>query len=318
FQYDSVGNLVMTTQPEGEKDVSAYDARNLLVGQQRVSGGADTSSVRSLKRDEDGRIIEDFDGVNTRTAIHYDGLGRADQITTPRGAQIAVEYDLADRPTHVTVTDGSGPILKERRTEYAANGQVARQVELLRNAPADAPTEVATSYAYDNGARLVQITDPLGRPTLRSYDDHGRPVRLEDPAHNINIVGYDPAGNAVARTDREILPGGLYEADRVEQAKYDALSRVTQTTDPLNHPTSFTYDEPGNLLSITDALGHRTTYTYDERTRRLKMVDGVGNAGAANQHQTDWSWDRSSRLLTMKDAESRVTSYFYDSIGRLQ
>jgi RHS repeat-associated protein len=319
IQYDSVGNVVLVTQPEGEQDVAVFDARNLLVAQQRQHpAGSASSSVRSLTRDEDGRVLEDFDGVNTRTAVHYDGLGRQDRITTPRGAQIAIEYDNANRPTHVTVTDpGSGAVLKERRTDYAENGQVARQTELLRKSPADAPVNVVTSFFYDLGGRLLEVADPLGRTSLRGYDDHGRLRRVQDPAGNVSVVDFDEGGNPVKRTDSEIKPDGSYEADRVEQSRFDALNRTVQSRDPLLHATSFAYDEPGNLLSVTDALSHKTSYAYDERGRRLSMVDAVGNTGAPDQHKTQWAWDRSSRMLSMTDAEGRATTYTYDVIGRL-
>lgn len=321
FAYSSAGELIGVTHPEGEIDLSLYDGRGLLVGQQRRHASGTASAMRTLTRDQDGRVLDDFDGLNTHTTIVYDAVGRASRITTPRGAEVRVDYDGADRPVHVTVVDpASGDILKERRIDYAPNGQVATKRETLRRTPSDPnPQEVSTQFAYDAGERVVRVTDPLNRTSLRSYDDHGRPTRVEDPAHNVVIVDYDLAGNPITRHVFEVKPDGTSEAERIEASTYDTLNRVTTTKDPLNHSTTATYDEESHLISSTDALGHQTTYGYDERGRRVSMVDAVGNksGGTPAAHKTQWSWDRSGKQAAMTDANGHATSYTYDVIGRL-
>ena len=77
YDYNSTGSLIATTLPEGEIDLTVYDARGLAVGQVRRHADATTSAMTTLKRDEDGRVLETFDGVNTRTTVaHVDGAGR--------------------------------------------------------------------------------------------------------------------------------------------------------------------------------------------------------------------------------------------------
>ncbi len=321
YHYSSTGELIGATHPEGEIDLSVYDGRGLLVAQQRRNADGTTSAMRTLKRDPDGRVLEDFDGVNTRTTIAYDGVGRVSQITTPRGANVNVDYDGADRPIHVTLVDpGSGDVLKERRIDYAPNGQVAATREILRQTPSDpSPVEVLTQFAYDAGERLVQTTDPLNRVTLRAYDDHGRLSHLQDPAGNVINTDYDLSGNPVRRHFFEVKPTGGSEAERVEDTGFDSLNRVTSRKDPLGHTTTAGYDEVGNLTSVVDALTHKTTYGYDELGRRTSMVDGVGNksGGTPTAHTTKWTWDRSSKLKTLVDANGKTTTYGYDTVGRL-
>lgn len=321
FSYSSSGELIGVTHPEGEIDLSVYDGRGLMVGQQRRHSSGTATAMRTLTREQDGRVLDDFDGLNTHTTIVYDAVGRASRMTTPRGAEVRVDYDGADRPVHVSAVDpASGDILKERRIDYAPNGQVAIKREVLRRTPSDPnPQEVATQFAYDAGERVIRVTDPLSRTSLRSYDDHGRPTRVEDPAHNVVIVDYDLAGNATRRHVFEVKPDGTSEAERIEDSTYDTLNRVTSSTDPLSHSTTATYDEESHLISATDALGHQTTYGYDERGRRLSMVDAIGNksGGTPAAHKTQWLYDRSGKQAAMTDANGRATSYAYDVIGRL-
>jgi RHS repeat-associated protein len=322
YAYTSSGELLAVTHPEGEIDLSLYDGRGLLVAQQRRNSDGTTSAMRTLTRDSDGRILDDFDGVNTHTTVVYDSVGRASRITTPLGAEVRVDYDGTSRPIHVTVVDPvSGDILKERRMDYAPNGQVGRLHEILRKTPSDPnPVDVSTQFFYDKGERVTQVTDPLNRVTLRSYDDHGRLYQSQDAYNNVVRIDYDGNGNPVTRHVFEMTPSGTAEAERLEQSGYDTLNRPTSQQDPLGHTTTATYDESGNLLTVTDALGHLTTYGYDERGRRVSMVDAVGNksGGTPAAHKTQWAWDRSGKQTSMTDAESHATTYAYDSIGRLK
>ena len=44
---------------------------------------------------------------------------------------------------------------------------------------------------------------------------------------------------------------------------YDALNRLTSTTDPLSHVTGYGYDAVGNRTSQTKPDGTTITYAYD-------------------------------------------------------
>jgi RHS repeat-associated protein len=316
FDYNSAGSLIATTLPENEIDLTIYDARGLAVGQVRRNADGTTTAVTTLKRDEDGRVLETFDGVNTRTTVtRVDGAGRPDRISTPRGAEVQVTYDSVDRVTDLVVVDptSNNAILKQLHTDYAPNGQVETQTETILDPLKTTPLETATSrFAYDAGERLVRTTDPLNRVTLRDYDDHGRLRSLVDPVGNSTLVKYDKGGYPIERHsfEKNTDASASAEPERVDYAGYDALGRQTQKTDPLGHVTQATYDQVGNVLWTQDALTHKTTFGYDDRGRRTSMTDPVGKT-------TTWVWDRSSRQTSLIDANTRETKYVYDKIGRL-
>jgi YD repeat-containing protein len=112
---------------------------------------------------------------------------------------------------------------------------------------------------------------------------------------NITSYGYDATGNRVSVTNANRQPLGAPESgsqcgasgtgDGVDddgdgkpddgcpstKYAYDALNRLTSTTDPLGRVTSYQYDAASNLVQRTDARALITRYVYDALNRMTRL-----------------------------------------------
>jgi YD repeat-containing protein len=52
---------------------------------------------------------------------------------------------------------------------------------------------------------------------------------------------------------------------------------VTSITDPLNHTSSFDYDDKKNLIRATDPLSNSATFTYNAAGQSLSTKDALNN-----------------------------------------
>jgi YD repeat-containing protein len=155
----------------------------------------------------------------------------------------------------------------------------------------------------------------------------------------ISLVGKvvkttDAKGNAIYvlddKFDRQIA---TYDAikHQTSASKYDAVDRVTESTDTFGQTTRYTYntalnnkvtvdpflgtttelfDTAGNLIQVTDPLNRSTYYTYDKRNRQIKIKD-------ANNGETNYSYFKDGQTASIKDAVGNTTKYTYDVAGRL-
>jgi YD repeat-containing protein len=76
----------------------------------------------------------------------------------------------------------------------------------------------------------------------------------------------DQEGNRTQVIDRD----GLSTSHQ-----YDARQRLIQTTDPLRHAETYSYDGNDNRLSPTDRNSHTTGYGYDLQNRQNQLTDAL-------------------------------------------
>lgn len=120
---------------------------------------------------------------------------------------------------------------------------------------------------------------------------------------------------------------------------YDALDRLTQTTDPLNGQTTQEYDAEGRLTSRSDPAGLSTTYQYDTEGRLTQITDpaslttryhyGAPGSGLEGllialdhpSHREEFKYDNRNRITArhqILDETTRLThTSGYDAVGNL-
>jgi RHS repeat-associated protein len=79
--------------------------------------------------------------------------------------------------------------------------------------------------------------------------------------------------------------------------------------DPLNHTTSFSYDQKGNLITATDALNHQTSLAYNTAGQVSSVTDALNNVVQFGYFGGD--------LVSVTDPLGNVSSSFYDAAGRV-
>jgi RHS repeat-associated protein len=196
---------------------------------------------------------------------------------------------------------------------------------------------------------VATVTDPLGHVTANHYDANRNLTSTRDADGNTTTYVYDLENERtqVLRADATILrtdynPDGTVldqkdgKTNTILSFGYDALARVTTTTDALGNVTTFTYDGAGNLLTQQDPGGNcsavpatscitRTydadnevtsiTYSdgttpnvssisYDADGQRVGMTDGTGSSS--------WAWDSLHRVTSFTDGNADAVGYQYN------
>lgn len=323
YEYDSTGNVVVTTDPEGARTAVARDARGLPVAVTRIPApgrGETPTSTSTFLRDARGNVLEEFDGVNTRTIYRYDGLGRRTQVVSPRGAVTTISYDAASRPSLQTTVDGEGKLLQKAETTYTPAGDVYETRVTVLDAELHESGVTSTRHGYDGKRRPVSMVDPLGRLTNWQYFDAARRFAKTDPAGNVLTTEADENGNPVKVIAEEKTPGGGVE--RIEErATWDALDRPLTRTDGLGKTTGLHHDGFGRLVETVDPEGVRTTFAHDLSDRVTRKVEDAD--GLALETKTTYNrWDLVESLTDAREAvrpdpqTRKKTVYTYDGLGR--
>ncbi|GEB65063.1 type IV secretion protein Rhs [Sinomonas atrocyanea] len=178
-----------------------------------------------------------------------------------------------------------------------------------------------SSYSYNDLNQLTALTDRRGNTTTNVYDALGRVTSQTDRAGGTTTFSYAADGTTI------VSPGGrttveTYAAGQIVKMvkgagtpsaatwtyTYDpnTMGR-TQTTDPLGHTSTATYDSAGNMLTATDPDGNHLSWTYDALNDRISATNAAGVT-------TTYAYDRTGNLLstsTPLDGTSQAATTAY-------
>jgi RHS repeat-associated protein len=288
YQYNIIGAVTLATDAKGQTWKATYDAKGHLLTRTDPLNQTLTASYNKV-----GERTQLKDALNSTTAFAYDARGRLIQTTDPLGNTRKQEYDAYDRPT--AEIDEAGNRIRE--IAYDLDGRLTQTKDGNGN---------ATAYVYgaDGAAPLpTQIRFPTFTREL-VYDSRSRNTETRDILSATAILvtknAYDKKGNLTQITDKNGNP---------TQLAYDALSRLTQTTDAAGGLTKYSYDARDNLLAVTDPNGNTTAYAYDKNNRRTAETWPMG------QIQTS-TWGETGNLIKLQDAKGNQLQYTYDAANR--
>jgi RHS repeat-associated protein len=276
--YNTMGNLLSSTDPLGHTTTNTYDAQQNLL-----------TTTDPLNH----TTCYTYDGNGNRTSVSYPGLGSCttiasittyNQFSEPTqtidelGNARSFNYDINFNPQNVT--DGLGTLAS---FSFNADGTMhsgAIGFDISTN-----PSK-ASQFTYDADGNLASRTDALGRVTSYTYNSLGQKTTMVEP----------------------LLPGTGASAATTAYS-YDAFGNLTETDAPLGRTTKSTYDANGNKLSDTDALQHTTNYTFDalNRLTRTDYPDGTYS------HKT---YDFRGNIVDEWDQAQNQTHHVYDLAGR--
>ena len=245
----------------------------------------------------------------------YNVYGQPLTITGPNGVATTLAYDARER-------------LVSRSTAGETTTYSYYPTGLLHTVTL--PDNSSVSYTYDSAHRLTQVGDSAGnkivyildalgnRTSEKSYDPTGtlhlthssvynslsefyQDINAANTAAVTTTYGYDSNGNQIS------VAAPL---SRNSGSAYDALDRLSRTTDPAGGVTSFGYDASDNLISVTDPRSLTTLYAYngfDEISSQLSPDTGA----TAN------TYDSAGNLRTVTDARGAVSTFTYDALNRV-
>lgn len=311
-RYDADGRKVAETNAEGTLTTHTYDGFGRLVRTVQAQGTSDSRTTRAVY-DAFGNVLSQTDGNGQVTTYTYDVQGRQLSVTDPLGQTTWSVYDADGRvrfrirgmASAAGNPNSQGEVVEYRYDAFGELAQTIGYANRLALPAGFAPTEEGLAQSTS----LLADAAHDGHDLLR-YDADGRLVEHLDGDHYLTRYGYDAFGDQTSET----LPrdGTRTTTNRYT---YDELGRriaSIEDVDGLHRTTSATYDALGRLSSSTDGRGVVALYSYDRldrRTARSVTVDGTARVIRTQ-------YDAFGRVLMQTDALGNNTRYAYDEVNR--
>jgi RHS repeat-associated protein len=287
FEYDERGRLFKTTDMLGSFTLNAYDNAN-----NRISTTDKNDHITSFESDDQNRLTKTIDALGHETSKAFDGVGNVVSETDANLHTTTHEYDALNR--RVRTIDAVGGT-----TEFFYD-----MVGLSGCPTCTGPTlgSSIVSKQIDSNLKVTYFKyDALDRllVELRKAGDVADMVDSDDA---LTQYSYDATGNRLS-----IIDPNSNQTTFV----YDALNRVTVSTNAKNEKTTTKYDKAGNVASVKTPNLNVTTNTYDanDRVTQVKDLNGV---------ISKYTYDAVGNLLTEKDGNSNTTQFAYDELNRLR
>jgi RHS repeat-associated protein len=324
--YDTLGDLLISTDPLGHTTTNAYDANRNLLSTTDPLGHVTRYTYDANGNKTSTAYPATGTSTNTTSSTTYNQYSEPTQTTDELGATRTFNYDVNFNPQSVSDnlgtlasfafnTDGtmqSGAVgydigsqpSKASQFIYDVNGNLASRTDALGR---------TTSYTYDSLGHKLTMTEPLpntntsasAATTTYTYDDFGNLTQTSAPLGRVTSSNYDGNGNKTSDTDAR---------GNTTSYQYDALNRLVLTTYPDSTTSSKTYDFRGNVITETDQAGHVTKHVYDLAGRETSVTRAYGTSNATT---TSTTYDNAGRKLTETDALGHITNYSYDAAGNL-
>ncbi|CAG0926683.1 partial putative deoxyribonuclease RhsB, partial [Thermoflexales bacterium] len=330
FGYDAIGNRTIVTDARGSTGRTIYDALGRVIRQIDPLGHA-----KQYAYDRVGNQVVVTDASGIPQFNTFDALNRPIEVRDALGQATRYSYDRVGNPRVITDANGVATF-----NEYDALNRLTAVLENYQpGQPASASVNVRTSYAFDRVGNRTVITDANGHASHNVYDALNRIIVTADPLTQTYRFQYDQVGNLIGRLDangitttfdydalnrvsRVIYPESTvaFQYDRmgnrlvmtdalgVSRYAYDALYRLTYSSDPYTGTLRYGYDEVGNRTVITYPSGQASTYAYDAASRLISMRDWLTGT-------TTYTYDPAGRVLTTTLPNGTSTINAYDLAG---
>ena len=333
YGYDDNGRLLS----ESDSDGFVRNYRRNRLGQ--ITNVTDTAgNARDFIYNHQGLVKQVSNPTGTLYEVVYDIRDRPATVTGAYGAVVMNTYDYLNRLTERSLLNG--PLTHTETFEYSAQGLISRtdaeqRVTLFGydpagrlNAVTNANQEVVSATFNPLGRRLT-LTDGRNQTTRWAYDEFGRTV-AETNAQNVLVRtnGYDANGQrTTVWTPAKGLTSLSYDAvgnlktlvssNRSVTADYDALNRLTNTSDAggtiARAYTNFGAFQ-GALKSEDGPWADDKITVYRSANRKLDHLDLIEPGGATPRSWT-FGMDGLNRLKTLNGSAGNFT-FDYAGPGR--
>lgn len=330
FEYDSYGNLIKTTDGNGEVNQRNYTKQGKLSGEQTTYGGwyqytyKDGLIASAGEKNErpvtvecypDGSIKAQTDRYGIVIRYYYDERGRVSSLQS-ENRKVFYEYDSLDRITKevignspdessslyyvtyeysddgrtVTVAEG-GKYKTENQLD--AFGNVIKQIDGNNN---------ERSFVYNERNQLTEAYDGYGNKTSYEYNALGKVSR---------IIQADGAESNYQYNHLGLLENISDNCGLIYEAAYDSAGRLIKERNRADSEKAYEYDNGGRVTKILCGGVVVESYTYSSHGRTLTVKDGKGNDYL-------YKYDGFRRLTSERNRNGLVQTYSYNAEGELQ
>ena len=329
YKYDSVNNLIGTTDPKGNTTSQTYDLTHKLLTRTDplghitsytydLAGNLTTETrangtITTYAYDTMDRLITMTDANNEVTQMTYDNADNLINLTDAKNNTYTYAYDLFNRRTSLTYPDNSQESwtynqVGSLQTYTARNGATRTCTYDLRDREltcdwSDATADVTKTY--DAAGRLTNLDNPNSQLNY-SYDNANRLLSESQainglPAAYTIQYSYQPNGN---------LQNVTYPNGTIASYTYTARNQIEQILNNGLLTVTYQYDLSGNRTQKALANTITTAYSYDPANQPTQL-----------NHQTlgqfDYGYNAVGNRTYQKRDNALGDTYQYDSIGQL-
>ena len=343
FDYDPVGRLTQSTNPDGTYSSTNYSDWTLTKTDEngnyhtyyndtygrvtKVEEHNDSETyTTTYTYDAQGNLTKVKDSKGNTNYIYYDSLGRKVKMDDPDMGTWSYEYD--DLGSLTKQTDAKSQVLEFEYDELN---------RLTKKKVTSPESKTLASYSYDDSSkdyckgRLSKITDQsgqtefwydnLGRETKstktidsasysveREYDALDRLTKLKYPDSNYLEYSYSAQGPTKVRN-------GYLDKDYVKEVTYNANGQITDIKYGNNVETNYTYDEKTLRLSNLKTEGSQgTLQNLSYEFYNNGNVKGISDSNYG--YSQSFQYDELNRLTYASGSYGSI-SYSYDAIGNM-
>ena len=341
-KYDWYGNLINSTDGNGNITSYTYDGLGRLLTQTNSDQSVKTNSYNDLTNE-----VLSTDELGNQMKYQYDGFGNSKAIVDvmtgqplqsifynekmqvaetqdANGTRMINTYDSLGRVIAEEVVSGQTSLSKTLY-EYNLTGDSSFSYIQTTVEGESGSTSLITREYYDDGgflaktSRFLQGTEHFDTYT---YDYLGNVLSCKSAFTEQNYPSvphtsqweYDFASRAI----KHIQADGSYST-----TTYDALGRKTAESDYNQNASVYTYDTLGRMIQETHPLdtGRNSIiqYTYDATGNLLSTRQNSGNSSSENKwNMTSNTYNSRGNLTTTTFYDSQgnnYTSYEYDAAG---
>jgi RHS repeat-associated protein len=305
YTYDSDGNKLSITDPDGNVTQQSFDPLNRLSTMTDPAPG----KLTTYTYDQHDRILTVTDPNTNTTSNIYDGFGDKIQGVSPDTKTTVNHYDGDSNLTQAT--NASGAIAKYT---YDAIDRV-----LTTTYPKDASENVV--YTYDQPSHgfsighLTGLKDAAGTLS-RTYDERGNTLtdtRVNGATSLMTAYAYDPASRIASIT---------YPSSAIVSYARDSMGRIVSVSVKTPGTGSFAsvaspiaYEPFGPVDALTNSNGIKETSAFDLDYRLTTLTD----QGTALAQQLVYGYDHANNVLSIADKVTAANNqaFAYDPLNQL-
>ena len=315
YNYDSNGNILLVTYPDGRSQQLAYNDNDQLICSTDPAG-----RTTRYKYDGLAQVRERIDPNGQSFKYEYDNERNLSGLINQKGERYQLNYDRNERLTEEIGFDG-----RVQQYHYNKQGHLSAHIEGDHASPQDVLAHT-TRFERDTLGRLLNKRSADGELSQFSYNANGQLLS----ANNLNrqlAFEYTPSGQLSA----EIQDG------QALTHHYNKLGLRTETRLPSGETIGYQLDQQQRWSGVSfdgqrvvdierDAWGRETQrfqgastseFEYDVMGR-LSSHSVSAQSGKQQIISRGYGYDDAGNLALVDDFRKGSTHYQYDALNQLK
>jgi len=311
---DVFGNIISTTNSwldpitkmqKSTTDNVTYDTEGRFILTKTNALQQTTSQTIDPKY---GTPLKTTDLNGLVTTHKYDGFGRLIETDHPDGTITKLVYNWSNPTINLTRqnTLNTKPTITDYtvlQNEFTQNPKLVTIGIGMDSQPIKTVYQISTQKFNQNG-------QPISGITAKYYDTLNRQVATTTQSFDGKTIWKDTFYDDLGRVIQQSVPffaGTDPSQILYTRFKYDALGRVTDTTNPDNSKIHVDYD---NYTTVTtNPLGQKSTKITNAMGKIIKTIDNAGTI-------TTFDYGPYGNMVLMKDNQEHASTITYDKLGR--